>query len=364
MLLCRFFFFQAEDGIRDIGVTGVQTCALPISDASDVDANLPLRASFSRPMDPSTITASTFNVRPVGNSSGTDAGGAVDATVSYDDTTNTATLTPSAPLTHGAAYRVTMTTAIRAQDGKALASGISWTFTVSSPPPPLAVTTAPPTGSTNVNLDVPVKITFNRTVDSTTLTSASAQIVAPDGSLVAATISYDAFAFTATIKPTANLAANTTYTVKVNSGVRAPDGTSLLNPYSSMFTTGTCPCTLMTGLLPKTLSNPTQDGRTGTGPWSYELGTKFVLDAPATLASIRFWKDVKETGTHTARLWSSTGTLLATLPVTGETGGGGWQQANFATPIALAANTVYIVSVNANAFFSTTRSGLATPLTS
>src|SRR5688572_19683803 len=28
-----FFFFQAEDGIRDLTVTGVQTCALPISDA-------------------------------------------------------------------------------------------------------------------------------------------------------------------------------------------------------------------------------------------------------------------------------------------------------------------------------------------
>src|SRR5690606_40826896 len=27
-----FFFFQAEDGIRDFHVTGVQTCALPISD--------------------------------------------------------------------------------------------------------------------------------------------------------------------------------------------------------------------------------------------------------------------------------------------------------------------------------------------
>src|SRR5215469_17570298 len=26
----RFFFFQAEDGIRDLYVTGVQTCALPI----------------------------------------------------------------------------------------------------------------------------------------------------------------------------------------------------------------------------------------------------------------------------------------------------------------------------------------------
>src|SRR2546430_4036402 len=28
---CDFFFFQAEDGIRDLTVTGVQTCALPIS---------------------------------------------------------------------------------------------------------------------------------------------------------------------------------------------------------------------------------------------------------------------------------------------------------------------------------------------
>src|SRR5688500_20367594 len=30
-----FFFFQAEDGIRDYKVTGVQTCALPISFAAD-----------------------------------------------------------------------------------------------------------------------------------------------------------------------------------------------------------------------------------------------------------------------------------------------------------------------------------------
>src|SRR5438034_11233233 len=30
-MICVFFFFQAEDGIRDHCVTGVQTCALPIS---------------------------------------------------------------------------------------------------------------------------------------------------------------------------------------------------------------------------------------------------------------------------------------------------------------------------------------------
>src|SRR2546422_4404521 len=33
-ILLFFFFFQAEDGIRDVAVTGVQTCALPISFAT------------------------------------------------------------------------------------------------------------------------------------------------------------------------------------------------------------------------------------------------------------------------------------------------------------------------------------------
>src|SRR5438128_9502627 len=34
-MLFFFFFFQAEDGIRDATVTGVQTCALPIFTAAD-----------------------------------------------------------------------------------------------------------------------------------------------------------------------------------------------------------------------------------------------------------------------------------------------------------------------------------------
>src|SRR2546422_5587852 len=34
-----FFFFQAEDGIRDVAVTGVQTCALPIWVRSATDSD-------------------------------------------------------------------------------------------------------------------------------------------------------------------------------------------------------------------------------------------------------------------------------------------------------------------------------------
>src|SRR5690606_39287641 len=45
-----FFFFQAEDGIRDFHVTGVQTCALPIFFAFDsnyeITNDLPSAAKF------------------------------------------------------------------------------------------------------------------------------------------------------------------------------------------------------------------------------------------------------------------------------------------------------------------------------
>src|SRR5438034_2491173 len=51
-----FFFFQAEDGIRDHCVTGVQTCALPISN--------PLRRSISCNVDWPT---SKPKRRPIGN---------------------------------------------------------------------------------------------------------------------------------------------------------------------------------------------------------------------------------------------------------------------------------------------------------
>src|SRR3989449_9386376 len=44
-----FFFFQAEDGIRDVAVTGVQTCALPISCRPGVRPSLEAPASYGDP---------------------------------------------------------------------------------------------------------------------------------------------------------------------------------------------------------------------------------------------------------------------------------------------------------------------------
>src|SRR5258707_11268145 len=45
-----FFFFQAEDGIRDIGVTGVQTCALPISAPGEAEKLVAARPDLIFPL--------------------------------------------------------------------------------------------------------------------------------------------------------------------------------------------------------------------------------------------------------------------------------------------------------------------------
>jgi hypothetical protein len=74
-----------------------------------------------------------------------------------------------------------------------------------------------------------------------------------------------------------------------------------------------------------------------------ELGTKFSSDTNGTITGIRFYKAGANTGTHVANLWSSSGQLLATAKFTSETASG-WQQVNFSTPVAITANTTYVVS--------------------
>src|SRR5215813_1248465 len=53
-----FFFFQAEDGIRDADVTGVQTCALPISGGTQPPAGIPPLACTQTPDCPRNLACS------------------------------------------------------------------------------------------------------------------------------------------------------------------------------------------------------------------------------------------------------------------------------------------------------------------
>ncbi len=101
---------------------------------------------------------------------------------------------------------------------------------------------------------------------------------------------------------------------------------------------------------------------------SVVLGVKFSSTSAGKVRGVRFYKAAANKGTHAVGLWSSTGTLLAQATVSGETTSG-WQEANFASPVNISANTTYVAgylapkghySANSQGFSTATKS---TPLT-
>jgi hypothetical protein len=88
-------------------------------------------------------------------------------------------------------------------------------------------------------------------------------------------------------------------------------------------------------------------------PTSVELGVKFSSSSVGIITGLRFYKGPQNSGTHTAHLWSAAGQLLASSTFTNETASG-WQQVNLSTPVAIAANTTYIVSYHSNGYYSET----------
>jgi hypothetical protein len=90
---------------------------------------------------------------------------------------------------------------------------------------------------------------------------------------------------------------------------------------------------------------------------AYELGMKFQASGPGQITAIRYWKAPSETGSHTGRIWSSTGTLLASVTFSGESASG-WQTQALTSPLAIQANTTYLVSVNTNLYYVATVGGL------
>jgi large repetitive protein len=106
----------------------------PTSGASGVAITSSVTATFSEPLNASTISGSTVVLRDPTLAT-------VAATVSYDAASRTATLVPSAPLAYTTTYSMRLAgspSSPRITDvaGNALAADVTWSFTTSSPPPP------------------------------------------------------------------------------------------------------------------------------------------------------------------------------------------------------------------------------------
>ncbi|MFN8249004.1 MAG: Ig-like domain-containing protein [Ferruginibacter sp.] len=74
-----------------------------------------------------------------------------------------------------------------------------------------------------------------------------------------------------------------------------------------------------------------------------ELGMKFRSTIPGYITGFRYYKGASVDGQHIGHLWASDGTLLATEPFVNETTSG-WQSVQLNSPVAITANTTYIVS--------------------
>jgi hypothetical protein len=107
-----------------------------------------------------------------------------------------------------------------------------------------------------------------------------------------------------------------------------------------------------------TTQTPAQPNSTEPGPQDYELGMRFSSSVNGTITGIRYWRAASETGTHTGRIWSNTGTQLASVAFSGDTGSG-WKTQVLAAPLAIAAGTTYVVSVNAGAYYAFTPGGFS-----
>lgn len=101
----------------------------------------------------------------------------------------------------------------------------------------------------------------------------------------------------------------------------------------------TCPCTLWpASAVPATLADPDTVGVT--------LGLRVTVLRDGFISGVRFYKASTNTGTHVGALWSTAGQLLAQATYTNETASG-WQQVNFASPVAVRAGTTVVVGYHA-----------------
>src|SRR5205823_13094562 len=91
------------------------TAFTPAAGATGVAPGAAMTATFSRAMDPATITTASWTLKKPD-------GATVPATVGYDGATNTATLTPSAALAPATTYTAALDTTVKAADGTALAA--------------------------------------------------------------------------------------------------------------------------------------------------------------------------------------------------------------------------------------------------
>ena len=145
---------------------------------------------------------------------------------------------------------------------------------------------------------------------------------------------YDSTTRRITFTPSAALAEGTTYTANLTAATSTLG--AAMAPVSWSFSTLPVPVTIFA-------ANATPSTVQVSSTTAIEVGMKFHSTVNGQVVGVRFYKGTANTGTHLGHLWSSSGTLLATVTFANETASG-WQTARFSNPVNITANTNYVVS--------------------
>lgn len=221
--------FESNTSLGETVAPTVSSTA-PGNAATDVARNRKVAATFSEPMDASTITAANVVVTGPGSA-------AVAGVVSYVGTT--ITFTPTDPLAASTTYTGTISTGARDVAGNALGTAFVWSFTTGTTFDAVAPTvssTDPSSAATGVAVNKKIAATFSEAMDPSTVSAATFTLTAPNATPVSGAVTY--VGTTATFTPTASLAANTTYTATLTTGATDLAGNNLASDAVWTFTTG------------------------------------------------------------------------------------------------------------------------------
>jgi len=193
----------------------------PANGSKGLAVNASLSATFSEPVDQSTITLTLS------------AGGVpVPTTMSYAGTT--AIFTPAGVLAYNTKYAATVSAGVKDLAGNPMLSDYTWTFTTGSAldtKPPSVTARTPAAGATNVSINISPSVTFSEAVDQSTITFT----LRGGGSAVPCTMSYSGKK--AVFTPAGPLSYNTKYTAIVSVGVKDLAGNAMPSDYTWTFTT-------------------------------------------------------------------------------------------------------------------------------
>ena len=216
----------------------------PAAGAIAVANNTAVAATFSKDMNPTTISATSFTLV------NTTLGTAVAGSVSYSAGARTAVFAPTGGvLANNSVFTATITTTAADVGGNTLAANFVWTFTTgvtADATAPTVTGVSPADASTGVCLTAAVTATFSKPMDPGTI-GATTFVVTAAGVAVAGAVSYDAVSQTARFVPSgaAGFAASTAFVATVKSGaagVKDLAGNALVADRTWSFTTGTQPC--------------------------------------------------------------------------------------------------------------------------